>query len=203
MPDAPTSDITPEKLQTWSRPAVLVGLLLFALPFTSIQCQGKRLATVKGYELVIGTTVTIENPMPEGGNLTINGQPAGGPNAGGPEVKMGDKEQKIDPEPGAIIALAAAVVGLAFSMIGLKRAKETGMLFAAAAIALLLCDLMISDKLTQESGGLARSVFSIWLWLAFLLFGGAAGANFWAFYKDKERNRAPAAAPQPADPSNE
>jgi len=59
-------------------------LICFFLPFTHISCEGRKVASLTGIQLVTGTSVTVEG-----------------------------KTEKIDPEPLAILLLCTAVVGLA------------------------------------------------------------------------------------------
>ena len=59
-------------------------LICFFLPFTHISCEGRKVASLTGIQLVTGTSVTVEG-----------------------------KTEKIDPEPLAILLLCTAVVELA------------------------------------------------------------------------------------------
>src|SRR3990172_8569279 len=97
-------------------PAVFgLALLCFLLPFVSVSCQGQKIATFTGAQLVTGTT--LEQPGRFGGQ---------------------GEGRKIDREPIAIIALASGVLGLGFSFLRSKKSAIVPAVFGGIGLVTLL-----------------------------------------------------------------
>ena len=152
--------------------SLVAVLALFALPFLTFSCGGIEIATVTGYDLVLGGEVTADADFTGG------------------EVE--DESQPVDVEPLVVVALAAAVAGIvvAFAM---KNARLAAALGAVGAIALFALQFTLSsdiDALEAEAEGLLSVGFGMGYWLSIAAFAAAAVLGFMP-------PRAPAAAPPP------
>lgn len=132
-----------------------VALISFFLPFVDVSCQGQKMATFTGIQLVTGTT--IEQPSMFGER---------------------HQNQKVDPEPLAILAFASAIVGLGLSFLrGRKLAIVPAIAGVAGLVLLLLLKSKIDNEAMREGGGVLRAEYEVGFWLTFLLFIAAAGLN--------------------------
>ncbi len=153
-------------------PAVFgLAIICFFLPFTHISCQGERLATLTGIQLVTGTTV--------GDPQTDSAQPNGYPFTRPGEMISTDREdEKIDPEPLAILALCSAIGGLCLSFV-----KDRSWTIAAAVaggvglIFLLLLKAKIDNDVLKEGEGIIQVEYAFGFWLLLVLFLCAIGLN--------------------------
>jgi hypothetical protein len=136
-------------------PAVFVLILIcFILPFVAFSCGGQKVLSLSGVQLATGASIQQ-------------------PQAFGPPIT-----RKIDPEPLAVLALLAVVVGLAFSFvrgkkgsIGASVAGGLGVLFLAA-----LKSKLDGDTL-QQGGGMVQVRYGTGFSLALILLLAAIGVN--------------------------
>jgi hypothetical protein len=155
-------------------PAVF-GLILicFFLPFTHISCQGEKVATFTGIQLLTGTTI---ERLPT-------------------TFEEGKKVKKLDPEPLAILTFIAALYGLGFSyLIKGRKATMTGEQYMAPAVAggigllfLLFLKAKIDSEVLKEGEGMLRVEYGIGFWLVLLLFLAAIGLNVFLFSQMKKK----------------
>jgi len=78
----------PAKLK-WNVPrgALIVALLCFLMPFVSFSCNGNKIVSLSGYQLVTGTQIQAE-----------------------------DQAQKLNPEPMMVLALVLGLVALLLAL---------------------------------------------------------------------------------------
>lgn len=140
-------------------------LLCFLLPFVSVTCSGQNLMTAKGLDFVIGADVNIDEDFEEtfqdledfGDTETQPGEE--------PEGQGRFADDRIDPNIFAIIAFAAAAVGL---LLALFLRNRNRMLSAAIAAALIIVSLIafridISGD-AEEGEGLISVDYRIGWW---------------------------------------
>lgn len=158
--------------------AFVLALICFFLPFVTFSCQGQKVLTLSGIQLVTGTT--LERPQMFGT----------APN------------QKIDPEPLAVLALLALVAGGALCF--LKGKKGAGMSAAFSGLSLIFLFALKSkldgDAMRQGGGAIQVNYEAgFYLVIAFLLV--AIGAGIYSFAAGKAipppMSPAPAASPPP------
>ncbi|MBI1929576.1 hypothetical protein HYR99_35685 [Candidatus Poribacteria bacterium] len=145
---------------------VIFGLTLicFFLPFINVSCQGQKVATFTGIQLVKGTT--IQQPSMFGER---------------------PKAQKVDPELLAILAFLSAIVGLGLSFLkGRQLALAPAIVGIAGLILLLLLKSKIDHDALREGRGMLQPEYDVGFWLSSLLFLAAAGVNGFIFLQGKQ-----------------
>ena len=136
-------------------PAVLLlALICFFLPFVSVSCQGGKLMTFSGMQLVTGTTVQE------------------------PQMFEPAKPRKIESEPLAVLAFLCGLLGLVFSLVAKNKGKTVAAVLAGlGAVALLTLKSRVENEVLKEADGLLRADFETGYWGTLLLFVGAVGAR--------------------------
>jgi hypothetical protein len=106
----------------------VIGIACFILPFIQISCSGEKLMTFTGVQLVTGTEMA--NPM-------------------------SDEKEQMPPEPKAIIALVALVVGVVFAF-NLSRAASilSAVSGGAAVLAMIVFKTNMDAEIMKEAGGM-------------------------------------------------
>jgi hypothetical protein len=134
----------------WSPITFLAGTLCFLLTFVSLSCQGTRLASFTGAQLVTGTTLEQKG-------------------------MFGNEKKAVPPEPWARISVGCGLFA-AFLAVGSTRARglAAAAFGALAAVALLALKTKIDQDVIREGAGLLTAEFREGFWLAFILFGVAA-----------------------------
>ncbi len=142
-------------------------LIFFFLPFIHISCEGLKVASFTGIQLVTGTN--IEMPSMPGEK---------------PEV------EKVPGEPLAILAFFCVVLGLALSFLKSKKSKiAPAITRVVGLIFLLLLKVKIDNDVLREGKGMLKIEYGIGFWVTFLLFIIAAGWNSFLFSKRKKANQ--------------
>jgi hypothetical protein len=132
-----------------------LAFVFFLFTFCDFNCSGTRIASLKGIDMVKGTSIQQ-------------------PSLFGPS-----KSQKIPPAPWAILAFVSSIVGFGLYF---TTKKEKNILAAGVgaigAAALLILQYVISDKIDKEGQGQIVAEFTFAYWGAFLAFVAAAVFNF-------------------------
>jgi hypothetical protein len=160
---------------------LVIGLCFF-LPFISISCSGQRLGTLSGVQLVTGAEIDIDEAA-----LTEEFGEQFGEGAGFSTFTSGDSDEgpTEDNEPSvwAIIALAAAAIGLVVGFALKRRTRSMASLVAAvlglAGLVGLRFDL---EGDVSEAEGLVSVDYRIGYWIAALLFV-VLGLSHWIFVR--------------------
>lgn len=149
----------------------IFGLIFicFFLPFANVSCEGHRVATLTGMQLVTGATIK----QPELPSM------------------FGEKSQaeaeKVEREPLAILALLSAVVGLGLSFLkGRTSLIASAITGVVGLIFLLLLKTKLSNDILREGQGVLHLEYGIGFWLTFLLFISAALWNSLLFLQRSE-----------------
>jgi hypothetical protein len=159
----------------------VIGLCFF-LPFISISCSGQRLATLSGVQLVTGADITVDAD-----ELTQElGDAFGAP----ADEDAPPETQENDPSVWAIIALAAAVLGVVVGFVTKGRTRAIASLTAAVLGLGGLIGLRFDlEGDLSEAEGLVTVDYRIGYWIAALLFLVLAIAH--GSLVRAERNRSP------------
>ncbi len=142
-----------------------VALLGYFLPFVTVSCQGQKVASFTGTELVFGTTVQQ------------------------PQVFGPPKAQRIESEPLAVLAFLCCLAGF-----GLGFAKSRNSEIGAAAvagvsfIALMLLRSKLEDQALQRSRGAFQVAYEFGFWLVVLLSAGAGVLSALAPWRSKSNS---------------
>jgi hypothetical protein len=139
-----------------------IALICFFLPWVNVSCQGQKVATFSGVQLVTGTTV--EEPQ-----------------MFGPAI-----EKKIPGEFLAILVFLSACAGLALSFIKDKRgatgATVTG---GMGIIFLLLLKSKLDNDILRQGQGILQIDYGAGFYLTLLLFLFAIGINIYSIAQGK------------------
>ncbi len=140
-------------------PAILgIALICFFLPWINISCQGEKVATYTGIQLVTGTTIEQKGMFGE------------------------KKVEKVDAEPLAIATLICVIVGLGLSFLkGRKSAIAPAIVSAGGLVLLLLLKSKITNDILREGGGVIQVGYSVGFWLTLLFIIFAIGLNAFLF----------------------
>ncbi|MEO6613223.1 MAG: hypothetical protein ABIT05_15165 [Chitinophagaceae bacterium] len=160
-----------------SAASLTVGILLFLLPFAELKCGSVTLAENTGIRIALGQKWRSID-MGKGSDVfnTINSG-----------ISDGKKEPlETPPNVFALVALAAAVFGLAFSLSYHKMRPVVG-ICASILAAMMLLAMMIQLKMLissatrtkafdspYELGGIVKIQFTLWYFLSLFSFATAA-----------------------------
>jgi hypothetical protein len=141
-------------------------LLCAFLPFVSVTCQGQRLATLTGVQLVSGTT--LQEPTALGSNS--------------------EKVHRVQPEPLLIAVYVCALLGLLISSTSGNGAPRAGVLLASlGALGMLIVRARIENQAGQAGFSLTGlSIdYEIGFWLPLLLLSLTAVLGFRAVKRSR------------------
>ncbi|MBN2132782.1 MAG: hypothetical protein JW741_24995 [Sedimentisphaerales bacterium] len=154
-------------------------LLCFCFPFTHISCQGDRVATFSGVQLVVGTRISMAD-------MELLGQ---NPRA---------SQQRVGREFWAILAFLSAGAGLAgFALKDRRRYLGGGIIGGVGVLTLLLLKLRIDDAVLREGEGVLRAEYGGGYYLAMLLFACAAALHGYLLWDAKQPPGRKPALPAP------
>jgi len=143
-------------------------LLCFCFPFTHISCQGDRVATFSGVQLVVGTRISTADMEMLGQNPR-------------------SAQQKVGRELWAILAFLSAGAGLAgFALKGQRRYLDGAIAGGVGVLALLLLKLRIDDAVLSEGEGMLRAEYGGGYYLAMLVFASAAALHGYLLWEAKQ-----------------
>jgi len=150
-------------------PAIFgIALICFLLPWVNVSCQGQRVASFSGFQLVTGTT--IEEPV-----------------MFGPK-----KERKIKSEPFAILALLATIAGLGVGFLkGKTGSSGTAVIGGVGIIMLLLLKSKLDNEIFKQGQGLLQLDYMAGFYLTLLLFLLAIGVNIYSAMQSKRLSLLP------------
>ncbi|MDX9734674.1 MAG: hypothetical protein RBU36_11155 [Thermoanaerobaculia bacterium] len=154
----------------------LAALLCFLLAFFTVSCQGERVVSLTGVDLVVGKTIERKAPF-------------------GPSQKT-----RVEREPlAAVAALQAARAAIAGAGAGLLRACVTASAGVAAVVTLFLLKARIVDEVARhEMGEMMNVTPETGYWLtALALVGGTILAARTAIVAVRSAGL-PASAAQPS-----
>jgi hypothetical protein len=136
-------------------PAIFVlALICFFLPFVTFSCQGQKVMSFSGIQLVTGTT--IQEPQ-------MFGPP---------------QSQKLNPQPLAVLAFVCGVLGLALSFVrGRARTIAPAVAGGVAAILLMALKSSIDSDVLSKGGGVIQANYDIGFYVVVLLLLAAVGLN--------------------------
>lgn len=148
-------------------PAVFgLALICFVLPFVTVSCNGQKVMSLSGIQLMTGTS--IEQPGMFGGK---------------------GQAKKVDGEPVAIIAFIAGIAGLGLSFM---KNRKSSIIPAGLGLIGLIMLLVIKIRLDGQvniAGGATMGLLSLsygaGYWLAFILYLLASCLNGYAFWQTK------------------
>jgi hypothetical protein len=161
-----------ESLKFLSPALFLLVALCFFLPFVSFTCQGQKLATITGMELVTGTKIEKFNMQD--------------PNTGQTDPEL-DEDKKIDSEPLAVAALIFALAGIVISLIPRYSKMLSVITGILGALMLLFLRSSIGSEITGDFEFKIIDVSYEWgYYLALILFFCAFAANLYLIISENK-----------------
>lgn len=142
-------------------------ILCFLLPFVNLSCGGQKIMSLTGFQLISGSEVKADGMF---GDLSNN-----------EEVK---EKKEVDPQPFALFALLAAVLGLGLSLLKSKMIALSNTLVSVLGFIFLII-LKINLDGDAELGGqnVITLDYQLGYWITLLLFIGAAIVQ-WLLYRE-------------------
>ena len=149
----------------------LIIIICFFLPFFNLTCQQQKIASITGFELISGTTIST------------NGFDKGMKDLSIPGLNKGTKTEDVSPEPLALIALLLAVAGLIVSFFG--KISDIGAASAGllGTMVLIFLSSFISDNILGKVGYQPLAVeCAMGYYLSLIFFIIALIYNTYLFY---------------------
>jgi hypothetical protein len=149
-----------------------IAAICFILPFVSFSCGGQRFATLSGLDLVRGAKVSVDESALEGFSDSLNESFGATPDPS--DASSTDTQSEdTDPELWAIIALAAAVIGIAIGFTK-NRLRTVGSLAAAAVgfLSLIVLRMVLSGEfdIPKEAQSIVAFQYRFGYWIVIVLF---------------------------------
>ena len=168
--------------------------LCFLLPFVSITCTGSRIVTITGLDFITGAKVEIDKEFQESLNFGEEFDTGDARDAADDVQLEGAEDDRVDRNPFAIAALAAAIVGLVLTLVLKRRGRD---LAATILAGLVLLGLLIFRFDTNNDAAGGEGVVAVeyrfgW-WVAVVLSAALVAAHASALRKTS----APGAPGQP------
>lgn len=139
-----------------------IALICFLLPWVNVSCQGQKVASFTGIQLVTGTT--IEEPQIFG--------PA--------------KKRKINGETFAILAFLAVIAGCIFSFSKGKIGSAAPVVAGGIGVVLLfLLKSKIDGDVMKQTGGMLLVNYAIGFYLTLILSLSGLGVNAYSVLQSK------------------
>lgn len=142
----------------------LIIILCFFLPFFDLTCQNQKIASITGYELLTGTTISPSQLY-----------------------NTASQRESVNPEPFAFIAII-----IAFAAFILGFFKKAALAVTALSFSGVVSLLLLSSKLSGDIAGRIelQGVLIEWapgMYVVFILFIAAMLLNVYLLYDNKYR----------------
>jgi len=127
-----------EELKKFLNPLLFVIVIIcFFLPFFNITCQGQKIATLSGFELITGTTISTNGLNKEVTGISVQQT----------EIDNALKKDSVSSEPLAVIAFLFVVGGLIVSFF--KKFSDIGSAVAGllGGFSLILLSSVVSENI--------------------------------------------------------
>jgi hypothetical protein len=127
-----------EELKKFLNPLLFVIVIIcFFLPFFNITCQEQKVASISGFELITGTTISTNGPNKGISGISVQQT----------EIDNALKKDSVSSEPLAVIAFLFAVGGLILSLF--KKFSGIGSAIAGllGGFSLILLSSVISENI--------------------------------------------------------
>lgn len=139
-----------------------IALICFLLPFVNLTCQGSKVATLTGLQLVAGGKMEV-------------------PTMGG-----GKQYQKFKGEPMALIAFLCGLAGVGLSF--LKGKQNNGLTAVAGVMGVIFLFILkssIEGEVLKNAAGMVQTDYAIGFYFVLLLYISAIAVNAYCFLSSK------------------
>lgn len=144
-----------------------IALICFLLPFVNLTCQGSKVASLTGLQLVAGGKMEV-------------------PTMGG-----GKQYQKFKGEPMALIAFLCGLAGVGLSF--LKGKKNNGITAVAGVMGIIFLFILKSsmeDEVLKNAGGMVQTDYAIGFYFVLLFYISAVSVNAYSFLSARPESSA-------------
>jgi hypothetical protein len=151
----------------------VIVIICFFLPFFNLMCEQQKIASITGFELITGTTITTNN---------LNKSITRIPNSTDEMSKV--KSDTVTPEPLALIAFLTAIIGLVISFF--KKFSDIGSAVAGllGGLCLIFLSNVISDNILGKIQYVPLSVeLALGYYIAMILFAILLIFNMYLFFQ--------------------
>jgi hypothetical protein len=155
-----------------------IALICFLLSWVTVSCEGKKLVTLSGINLMTGTTIEEPKKFRAARGYTY-------PHA--EELKQYFEEgNKTKREALAILAFLVAIGGLGLSFLkGRKGMLGPAVAGAIGAILLFILSVKLNNDILKEGEGLLHLYYRVGFYLTLFLFLSAIGVNVYSMMPGK------------------
>jgi uncharacterized Zn finger protein (UPF0148 family) len=144
-----------------------IALICFLLPFVNLTCQGSKVATLTGLQLVAGGKMEV-------------------PTMGGTK-----QYQKFKGEPMALIAFLCGLAGVGLSFLkGKKNNGITALAGVMGVIFLFILKSRMEDEVLKNAGGMVQTDYAIGFYFVLLFYISAVAVNAYTFLSAKPESSA-------------
>jgi len=168
-----------EKMLKKLSPAIFgIALICFFLPWVNVSCQGQKVITLSGIQLVTGTTIEEPKMFSElkGSSHPYLKEPR----------RSSEEYNKIKGEVLAILTFLAAIVGLSLNFLkGKIGTLGSAIAGGIGTILLLLLSAKLNNDIFQQGRGLLQLDYRIGFYLTLILFILAIGVNVYSIVQVK------------------
>lgn len=148
-----------------------VIILLFFLPFVNLSCNGQKVMSLTGFQLITGSEYS-DNSMNNMFGQMNNSQSS--------------EKKEIESQPLALFALLAAIAGLVFSLIKKKSVGLINLIISVLGAVFLIILKFNLDGDAQISGQeMIKLEYQPGYWLSFIIFVATA-VMYWFVFKEKK-----------------
>lgn len=155
--------------------AYLLALICFLLPFVEVSCNGQKVVSLTGIQLLSGPQV--------GGGTGMFAQP----------------QQQVKPETSVVIAFVAGIAGLVLSVLKQRRTDIIGAVCGiVGGASLLALQQSILSGAPPQAMGLIQVQYQPAYFLSVLLFFAGAAVSFYVAFA--KQGASTASLPAPATP---
>lgn len=158
-----------------------IALICFVLPFATLSCQGKQIATLTGYELAFGKTLDASAlPMNPSDAAAFQEKSKEEQEAAMLQVMGAAQAQAIGSNPWAIAAALCAAIGLGAAVLGGRTAGAVPAgLAGMGTILLFVAKARVEGQVAGPTMGMGQVSWNAGFWLC--LASLAANAAFNAY----------------------
>ena len=183
------------KLPSWLSTSVFgFALLCLLLPFLSVKCNGLEIASLKGYELITGTTIDPRDKIGHAYDA-----PGMFDSDDKPELTVDQKT--IHPQWPVIAASLFAIFGLAVSLLVKLNRDKLLMGAGFGGAVLLFLQLSKTPELDQGMKMLLTIDAQAGFWLMMLALLAGGGISFWEWRKTQMPSPTPSVESPPENSS--
>jgi len=156
-----------------------IALLCFVLPFATLSCQGKEIATLSGLELAFGKSFDASTlPMSPSDAAAFQEKSKEEQEAAMMQVMGAAQARAIGANPWAIAAALCAAIGIGAALLGGRTAGAVPAgLASLGALLLLAARARVEGQVSGPTAGMGQVEWNAGFWLCLATFAANAALN--------------------------